>query len=1451
MEEVELQDTSKTTTLSVSDSNNNNNNNNNAPPDNNIGPDIKNAEDAFNSTAQELEDESRELRSHEEKIKDIENGGDSWETEEDFKLRKYFENSQRMNTEVGGKPKRMGVCLRNLTVVGRGADVSVISDMLTPFKWVASWFTPSGWNRKANAGTTFDILHDVNGFCKDGEMLLILGRPGAGCSTLLRLISNQRASYIDIKGEVNYGGIPAKKWKPFRGEAIYTPEEDSHHPTLTTRETLDFTLKCKTPSHTVRLPEETKLNFRTKMFELLLKMFGMVHQAETIVGNEWVRGLSGGERKRMTIMEAMVSSASITAWDCSTRGLDAASALDYAKSLRIMADTLNKTTVASFYQASDSIYRLFDRVMVLEKGRCIYFGPSNQAKQYFWDLGFDCEARKSVPDYLTGVTNAQERRIRPGFEGKTPETSQEFEEAWKASPLYTASVQEQADYEAQIQRESPSVDFKQQVHAEKSKTTRKSGPYTTSFVTQVKALTIRHFQILWGDKFSIVSRYFSVIVQALVYGSVFYQQQMNLGGIFMRGGAIFSTMLFNAFLSQGELPMTFMGRRILQRHRSYALYRPSAYHVAQVVTDLPFIFAQVFFFSIIAYFMFGLEYDAGKFFIFIFTLIGLSLACTNLFRAFGNFCPSMYIAQNVLIVFLIMMVTYSGYTVPMDKMHPWFKWFIWINPFAYAFKALMANEFNHQVYSCMGQAIPFGPTYNDTAYRACPIPGAAKGQMNIPGEAYLDSALNFKTSDMSLNIIVVYLWWLLFTALNMYAMEKFDWTAGGYTHKVYKKGKAPKMNDVNDERAQIQLVQKATANMKDTLTLHGGVFTWQDIKYTVPVPEGTRLLLDNVEGWIKPGQMTALMGASGAGKTTLLDVLAKRKTIGTIEGKSFLNGKPLRVDFERITGYVEQMDVHNPALTVREQLRFSARMRQDPTVSLKEKYEYVERILEMMEMKHLGDALIGDLESGVGISVEERKRLTIGLELVAKPHILFLDEPTSGLDAQSSYNIVKFIRKLADAGMPLVCTIHQPSSVLFEHFDRLLLLAKGGKTVYFGDIGERSKVLTGYFERHGVRPCTESENPAEYILEAIGAGVHGKTNVDWPAAWKSSTECTEVYAELRNLENNNTQDDSPAREFATSAPYQLWEVYKRMNLIWWRDPYYSFGRFVQAALVGLIIGFTYYDLKDSSSDMTQRIFIIFQALILGIMLIFNALPQFFMQREYFRRDYASKFYGWFPFALSIVLVELPYLLVTGTIFFFTLYWTAGLQYNADTGFYFWIMFQMFLFFCVSFGQAMAAVCINMFFAMIIVPVLIIFFFLFCGVMTPPQDLPKFWRSWMYPLNPARYFLEGIVTNVLKHVKVHCKPSDLLYFDPPPGQTCGQYTQEFFNNTLFSPSGYIDNPADTTNCGYCTYQQGSDYYNTLDWTFENRWRNFGILTCYWVFNTGLVIGFVWLTRKATR
>lgn len=190
-------------------------------------------------------------------------------------------------------------------------------------------------------------------------------------------------------------------------------------------------------------------------------------------------------------------------------------------------------------------------------------------------------------------------------------------------------------------------------------------------------------------------------------------------------------------------------------------------------------------------------------------------------------------------------------------------------------------------------------------------------------------------------------------------------------------------------------------------------------------------------------------GVSGAGKTTLLDVLATRVTMGIVTGETLINGEPTDSSFQHRVGYVQQQDLHLNTMTVREALEFSAILRQSAEIPRKEKLAYVEQVIDMLDMQEFADAIIG--VPGEGLNVEQRKRLTIGVELAARPQLLlFLDEPTSGLDSQTSWAICQLIKKLTRAGQAVLCTIHQPSAILFDQFDRLLLLAPGGKTVYFG-----------------------------------------------------------------------------------------------------------------------------------------------------------------------------------------------------------------------------------------------------------------------------------------------------------------------------------------------------------------------------------------------------------------
>jgi ATP-binding cassette subfamily G (WHITE) protein 2 (PDR) len=246
---------------------------------------------------------------------------------------------------------------------------------------------------------------------------------------------------------------------------------------------------------------------------------------------------------------------------------------------------------------------------------------------------------------------------------------------------------------------------------------------------------------------------------------------------------------------------------------------------------------------------------------------------------------------------------------------------------------------------------------------------------------------------------------------------------------------------------------------------------------------------------------------------------------------------------------------------VRETLEFSALLRQPARYSKEEKLAYVDEVIKMLEMQSYRDAVVGI--PGEGLNVEQRKRLTIGVELVARPALLlFLDEPTSGLDSQTSWSIVDLLTKLSKSGQAVLCTIHQPSAILFQRFDRLLLLAKGGRTVYFGDIGRNSRTLVDYFVRQGGSPPSADVNPAEWMLEIIGAAPGVTSVIDWPSVWRSSDEYKGVQAELQRLEQDpqdgeKAVDKSDFAEFAT--PFftdQLRYATKRTFQQYWRSPAY-------------------------------------------------------------------------------------------------------------------------------------------------------------------------------------------------------------------------------------------------------------------------------------------------------
>ncbi|PKS10106.1 hypothetical protein jhhlp_001856 [Lomentospora prolificans] len=1363
-----------------------------------------------------------------------------------------------------GLPAReLGVTWKNLTVKAISADAAIHDNLLSQFN-VLQKIKDS--RHKPPLKTILDNSH---GCVKPGEMLLVLGRPGSGCTTLLSMLANRRRGYAEVSGDVHYGALGAEEAKKYRGQIVMNTEEELFFPTLTVGQTMDFATRLKVPFH---LPSgvDSEVDYQTEQRDFLLRSMGIHHTQDTMVGNEFVRGVSGGERKRVSIIECLATKGSVFCWDNPTRGLDASTALDYTKALRAMTDVLGLATIVTVYQAGNGIYDLFDKVLVLDEGMEVYYGPLKEAKPFMENLGFVCQHGANVADFLTGVTVSTERQIRPGFESRFPRTAITLREEYNKSPIRDTMEQEYG-YPSTTEAIEKTKAFQESVEFERNTSLPSNSPLTVGFMAQVKACVVRQYQIMWGSKVTFYLKLATTVIQALIAGSSFYGAPDNSAGLFVKSGACFLALLFNSLMSMSEVTDSFHGRPVIMKHKSFALFHPAAYCIAQIAADIPILLLQVSMTSVILYFMVGLRSSAGAFFTFWVLLVSVYMCMTAAFRAIGAAFDKFDGASKVSGLFVDASLLYSGYMIRKPQMHPWLGWIFWINPLSYAFDAVLSNEFNGRHINCVGTSlIPSGEGYTNAEHAACAgVGGAQPGKSYVLGDDYL-SSLSYGHSHLWRNFGIVWAWWALFVAITVFATSRWRSASESGPSLLIPRENAHILGGRRpDEEASTSFTaSKEKGNSSDVSTSgvdddvegrtkesglmrNTSVFTWKNLTYTVKTPSGDRLLLDNVHGWVKPGMLTALMGSSGAGKTTLLDVLAQRKTEGTIRGSILVDGRPVPVSFQRSAGYCEQLDVHEPYATVREALEFSALLRQSRYTPREEKLKYVDTIIDLLELHDLADTLIGEV--GSGLSVEQRKRVTIGVELVSKPSILiFLDEPTSGLDGQSAYNTVRFLRKLADAGQAVVVTIHQPSAQLFTQFDTLLLLAKGGKTVYFGDIGDNGKIIKNYFARYGA-PCPQEANPAEHMIDVVSG--HLSQGKDWNEVWLSSPEYKATCGELDHLIQDAAQKPPQTADDGHEFAQTLWEqiklVTRRMNVSLYRNTDYVNNKFVLHTVQGLYHGFSFWMIGDSISDLQLKLFAIFNFVFVAPGVIAQLQPLFIQRRSIFEaREKKSKMYSWVAFVTGLIVSEIPYLCVCAVLYFVCWYYTVGFPaVSSRTGAIFFMML-VYEFLYTGIGQFTAAYAPNPVFASLVNPLLLGTLVMFCGVLVPYHQIQAFWRYWLYWIDPFNYLMGGMLVFTVWGSDITCDEHELALFDPPNGTTCGSYLGDYLQGA--GSAANLLNPEARADCKVCSYSRGQDYLRTLNLNeYYYGWRNAGIVVIFSLSSYALVYGLMKLRTKTTK
>ena len=386
---------------------------------------------------------------------------------------------------------------------------------------------------------------------------VVLGSPGSGCTTFLKMLANQRDTYHDVQGQVHYDSMTPKQIDAhYRGDVQYSPEDDVHFPTLTVEETIRFAARTRTPH--VRAGGQSRDELIEEITDVLTTVFGLTHVRKTLVGDAGIRGVSGGEKKRVSIAEALACRSLINCWDkyvtlskstggpaphsvySSTRGLDSSTALEFALALRIGTDIAGITTAVSVYQASENVYGFFDKVCVIYEGRMVYYGPTSLARQYFIDMGYQPANRQTTPDFLVAVTDPNARIVRSGYENLVPRTADEFVEHYRSSNVWQINQEDMDAYLRDfVGKPQRTTAYMESARAEHATTSKKKSAYVISIPMQTRAVMVRRVQILKGNLGGQIAQIAAFLIQAVVVGTVFLRIPNTSATFFSRGGVLY------------------------------------------------------------------------------------------------------------------------------------------------------------------------------------------------------------------------------------------------------------------------------------------------------------------------------------------------------------------------------------------------------------------------------------------------------------------------------------------------------------------------------------------------------------------------------------------------------------------------------------------------------------------------------------------------------------------------------------------------------------------------------------------------------------------------------------------------------------------------------------------------------------------------------------------------
>ncbi|KAL4182513.1 hypothetical protein AMTRI_Chr11g150490 [Amborella trichopoda] len=1268
------------------------------------------------------------------------------------------------------------------------------------------------------------ILKNVSGIVKPSRMTLLLGPPSSGKTTMLLALAGKLDKKLRVSAKITYNGHDLHEFVPQR-TCAYISQHDLHNGELTVRETLDFSGRCLGVGTRYQMLSELSRREReagikpdpeidafmkatamegqetSLVTDYVLKILGLDICADILVGNQMMRGISGGQKKRVTTGEMLVGPAKALFMDEISTGLDSSTTFQIVKFMRQMVHVMDGTMIISLLQPAPETFDLFDDVILLSEGQIVYQGPRKHILEFFESMGFRCPERKGVADFLQEVTSKKDQ-----------------EQYWanKEQPYQYVSVFEfsEAFWSFDVGRrlaDELSVPYdKSRGHPAALTTERYGIPNLELF----KACFAREWLLMKRNSFVYIFKTTQISIMSFITMTVFLRTEMNHNTIADGNkyfGALFFGLVNVMFNGMAELSMTVHRLPVFYKQRDFMFYPAWAYGLPIWVLRIPLSIMESGIWVVLTYYVIGYAPAPSRFFRQYLAYLCTHQMALSLFRFIAAAGRTLVVANTFGTFALLVIFVLGGFVVAKDDIRPWWIWGYWISPMMYGQSAVSINEFLDPRWSKPNNDTSLGqPTIGKAIlssrgtsvegymywisiaalvgfsliFNVCFITALAYlnplggSQAIVPEESEEDNVSKEKKSLSSKKKNLK----MAGTGDRWAQNPMFDGSASASFEMTARNGEAPRSGEGSTSR-EVGVVKRGMVLPFQPLSL-----AFNHVNYYVDMPaemkaqgiEETRLqLLRDVSGAFRPGVLTALVGVSGAGKTTLMDVLAGRKTGGYIEGSISISGYPKKQEtFARVTGYCEQNDIHSPNVTVHESLIYSAWLRLSLDVSPETRKMFVEEVMELVELTPIRGALVG-LPGVDGLSTEQRKRLTIAVELVANPSIIFMDEPTSGLDARAAAIVMRTVRNTVDTGRTVVCTIHQPSIDIFEAFDELLLMKRGGQVIYGGSLGRHSHKLVKYFEAvPGVPKIKDGYNPATWMLEVSSPAVEAQLGVDFAEIYANSSlyEGNQKLIKELNTPAPGSKDLYFPTKYSQSFRTQCIACFWKQHWSYWRNPQYNAVRFFMTLTIALLFGTIFWNTgrkTKKQQDLFNLVGAMYAAtLFLGATNAMSVGPIVGIERTVFYRERASGMYSALPYAFAQVGIEVVYIAVQTTMYSVLLFSMINFGWEAGKFFYFlYFMFMCFIYFtlygmmvvALTPGYQIAAICMSFFLS---------FWNLFAGFLITRPLIPIWWR-WYYWVCPVAWTLYGLITSQVGQIDHEMQI---------PGQD-PQTVREFLKNSL--------------------------------------------------------------------